>query len=1088
MAFDPATETTDDPGPAAAVTLALLRRWPLLTAEQLKGLEADTGTGESLAEELRRRGWLTSYQIKEVEAGRVSALVFGPYTILDVLGEGGMGRVYKARHRALDRLTALKIIRPDRLAGPHAVVRFAQEARSAANLKHPNLVTVYDAGEIDGVPFAALEYVAGSDLQRLVAESGPLPVGKACDYVRQASLGLQHAHEAGLIHRDIKPGNLMLAPGGGVKILDFGLARFAHAGGDMTVTGQVVGTPAYIAPEQAEDAKRADVRSDIFSLGCTLFYLLTGRLPYRGEGGMEQLAARLKGDAIQLRKLLPGAPAALVAVVARMLARDPDDRYQTPDEAAEALAPFCRPAHEPTVDFVPARKKSLRKVPRPRRSRLVWSGSAAVLVLAAGIIVWRATRPGPVKAPSPGGPSADRLASKDETKVTDSGTKNEEPRKAKKPARPGDHFIIGDPRWQSFGSVSRLAATPDGKRVATASTVRTADGVYDLVTVRDGVTGEEIASTRLTGVGHEVYSLALTPDGRFLAVSARSGGAKVYDLGRDEPWAEPASQFHGGIAGAMRFEGQNLLAIQVAEAKVWATDTPKAHPLPSRGVWKSTAINPALSADGRWLVYGNTFEGNAVYRRDLTRPDDPPRLAAPVKPLSTHALAVSSDGKLVAVAEGNVPLRLYDLSGENPAELIGAKVDPNDDNSTRALAFNADGTLLALGRTDGTVQLWRVAEGKARRLTLDLAHDNEVTALSFSGNETLFSAGGDHRVRRWRAGAKLEFDPAGSGWGPSGIVSGVAFTPDGKGLFLTTRTDAPGLPRNVVEVRDPNNGKLLGGRKGIWTVTDLQLVRGGKLVAVGGRVCEGKRTAGKLAFSFWEHGDGWDAEKTVPLDDTGNTVRLAASDPGDLLVVLAVSPFPNPGSRIEFREITRGPDRVRSTFRVPGAKLVAVSPDGQRFGLACANGGASGQVDSLMVDRVEKFDKFTEKDRPPRSLLTLRGFQGKATALAFRDFDTLLIADASGAVSRWDLRLAKRDQSRMSPDQRPPLALAVSADGRRLAFGTDAGGVFVWAVDDLSDVAAWKLAGPVHSITFDASGKRIAAGLGNGTAVVLTLP
>jgi serine/threonine protein kinase/WD40 repeat protein len=1080
MAFDPATVTTDDPGPSA-VTLTLLRRWPLLTGEQLKGLEAHKGVGESLADELLRRGWLTAYQIKEVEAGRASALIFGPYTILDVLGEGGMGRVYKARHRALDRLTALKIVRPDRLAGPHAVARFAQEARSAANLKHPNLVTVYDAGEIDGVPFAALEYVAGTDLQRLVAESGPLLVSKACDFVRQAALGLQHAHEEGLIHRDIKPGNLMLAPGGVVKVLDFGLARFAHAGGDMTVTGQVVGTPAYIAPEQAENAKRADARSDIFSLGCTLFYLLTGRLPYRGEGGMEQLAARLQGDAISLRKLLPGAPAALTAVVARMLARDPDDRYQTPAEVAAALEPFSRSAQEPTVDYVPPRKKRLRPLPA------VYAAIGVVLlfVVVLGIDYWGKQRhdpgqPAPVVDP-PAGDGSQKLVDGD-------GTKGDPPVKKPKAVRPGEPVIIGDPNWRSFGPVTRLAVTFDGKRFSTASTVKTADGAYDLVTVRDGVTGEEITSTRLTEVGHEVQSLAFSRDGRFLAVSARSGGGKVYDLSHDNPWAEPASQFAGFYAGTLRFDGADLLAVQNAEASLWAIDAPKARSLPPRGAWKSTAVHPALSPDGRWLAYGNIFDGNAIFLRDLTRPDAKPRLAAPVKPMSTSALAASPDGRLVAIAEGNVPLRLYDLSADEPKELIGAKVDPNDDNTTRTLAFNGDGTRLALGSTDGTVQLWRTAEGQAKLLTTDLAHDNEVTAVAFAGNGTLFTAGGDHRVRRWRAGAKLEPDPDGSGWGPGGIVSGVAFTSDGKALVMTTRSDAPGLPRGSVEVRDPENGDMISGLKRMWTVTDLQLLRGGKLVAVGGRLCDGKRTAGKLAFSHWDRVEEWNAVKSAPLDDLGNTVRLAASDSGDLLVVLAVSPFPHPGSRVDFREIARGPDRVRSSFRVPGAKLVALSPDGQRFALACANSGASGQVDSVLVDAVARFAKLSEKDRQPEPLVALRGFKGKVTALAFRDADTLLTADTTGAVSRWAVVCAKNEQSRPSPDGRPPLALAVSDDGKRVAFGTDEGSVFVWDAGTLGDVAVWKLAGPVHSITFDAPGKRIAAGLANGTAVVLRLP
>jgi formylglycine-generating enzyme required for sulfatase activity/tRNA A-37 threonylcarbamoyl transferase component Bud32 len=333
----------------------------LLEESQLEELSRDErcrrlAGPEDLARELAARGWLTAYQAGRLLEGDARGLRLGPYQILEQLGRGGMGEVFKARHRNLHRLAAVKVIRKEHLSHPDAVLRFRREARAAARLEHPNIVTIYDADESGGVHFLAMEYVAGTDLARLVKERGPLPVPAACEYVRQAALGLQHAHEQGLVHRDIKPQNLMAArkgPGGQavVKIADFGLARFASERAEdegLTPTGQWMGTPEFIAPEQARDSKTADIRADIFSLGCTLFRLVTGEQAFPGQTSAEKISARLVGDALPLRGLRPEAPPELEAVLGRMMAREPAARYQTPAEVADALGPFCRgaDAHE----------------------------------------------------------------------------------------------------------------------------------------------------------------------------------------------------------------------------------------------------------------------------------------------------------------------------------------------------------------------------------------------------------------------------------------------------------------------------------------------------------------------------------------------------------------------------------------------------------------------------------------------------------------------------------------------------------------------------------------------------------------------
>jgi hypothetical protein len=289
------------------------------------------------------------------------------YRILQLLGAGGMGVVYKAEHQLMERPVALKVIGHNLVGDPATVERFRREVKSAARLTHPNIVAAYDAEQAGDTHFLVMEFVEGTSLDRLIAEQGRLPVNQACEYVRQAALGLQHAFERGMVHRDIKPANLMRTPEGQIKILDFGLARFARetapaatlppaepvakmpsrqdSAGDsataLTATGTVMGTPDYMAPEQATDPHAADIRADIYSLGCTLYYLLAAAVPYPAGTVADKLLAHVERIPKPLTDLRADVPPELVRVIGRMLAKNPEQRYQTPAEVAQALAPWA---------------------------------------------------------------------------------------------------------------------------------------------------------------------------------------------------------------------------------------------------------------------------------------------------------------------------------------------------------------------------------------------------------------------------------------------------------------------------------------------------------------------------------------------------------------------------------------------------------------------------------------------------------------------------------------------------------------------------------------------------------------------------
>lgn len=295
---------------------------------------------------LCQRGQLTQFQADAVCRGRVHELVFGNYLLLHKLGRGGMGQVYKARHRRMDRVVAIKTMLSESSHAPESIQRFQREVRAAARLVHPNVVTAYDADEAGGVPFLVMEYVEGRDLGSLVREQGPLSVAMAVNYILQAARGLEYAHRQGVLHRDIKPSNLLVDCCGTVKILDMGLARSEAAGAvaaeGVTDGGQVLGTLDYLSPEQALDPHRVDARTDIYSLGCTLHYLLLGKPPYGGDTPVKKLLAHREQPIASLRVERPDVPGALDELFQKMVAKEPDGRPQSMSDVIAALETHVR--------------------------------------------------------------------------------------------------------------------------------------------------------------------------------------------------------------------------------------------------------------------------------------------------------------------------------------------------------------------------------------------------------------------------------------------------------------------------------------------------------------------------------------------------------------------------------------------------------------------------------------------------------------------------------------------------------------------------------------------------------------------------
>ncbi len=258
-----------------------------------------------LARQAVQANSLTLWQAQQLLAGRTSGYKVDRYVLLDLLGQGGMGRVYLARDTRLNRRVALKILSPERISNPRAIARFQREARVGAQLQHENLVRMYDFGESNSRHYLVMEYIEGKTIGSLISDQGPMPPATAAALVRQVALGLEHAHRKGLIHRDVNPYNILVTHDGTAKLADLGLAIDLANEDRVTRDGSTVGTFDYVAPEQARNSQSADIRSDIYSLGCTLYHMIAGHVPFPGASLPEKLFSHQTIEPTPLSELRP---------------------------------------------------------------------------------------------------------------------------------------------------------------------------------------------------------------------------------------------------------------------------------------------------------------------------------------------------------------------------------------------------------------------------------------------------------------------------------------------------------------------------------------------------------------------------------------------------------------------------------------------------------------------------------------------------------------------------------------------------------------------------------------------------------------
>lgn len=719
---------------APADLLAALKSFDLLEPEQFEELEAlpfGPRAGEALAWKAAERGWLTSYQVERLLEGRGRELALGGYRLLAPLGEGGMGQVFKAVQRRLGRAVAVKVIHQDYLANrPEAIRRFHREARAAAQLSHPNAIRIYDADQDGGRHFIVMELVEGLDLARLVERGGPLPAAVACEYVAQAALGLHHAHELGMIHRDVKPSNLLVARvpsaaragvgdaplleelrrAGLVKVLDLGLARVAEqadGASALTTEGNVMGTPDFIAPEQARNPHGVDGRADLYSLGCTLYYLLAGRPPFPESSALEKLLMHQCDEPLPLEALRSGTPEAVSAVVRRLMAKAPGDRFQSALEThavlrqlAAELAASCPelPAMRPGEGVATTPAMNLRLTPLPPA----------------------ASTPGRTPLRSPSGLSRLEPLGQEwkslETAESASGGDG--------PASLNLQWGA-EPQGATAFEATRHPEAPSHGAFPTPSPgpLPTPSVMWDRPLEESGRPPAAKPVAALRGHVGCVVSLAFSNDGEVLASGGVDGSIRLWSTRQGDSRQTAQLQTEGGEVHALAFapdDGRLAFGVLDGHAWIWDLADPLAKP----------PLVRELILPGR-LPYGSTLK--QVRKAAAARQERYPPI---------FVLAFSADGKALALGSGPA-LHLFHTPTEGPKpwlELAGHTGDIS------AAAFAPDGKRLASAGKDGTLRLWE--PHRYFRKLQSAMKASEVGRLSFApdGRMVAFNNRKSHQV------------------------------------------------------------------------------------------------------------------------------------------------------------------------------------------------------------------------------------------------------------------------------------------------------------------------------------------------------